>query len=501
MLSYRYPTGSSNFEYKEAAPVLSRSIHPDPARISTPFIAGATGVLLTLAIAARLYVGMFVMDDAYITFRYAQNIAHHWSFVYNAGERVLGTTTPLFAMVLAGVSALGVPLEGFSFGWAIACDAGVILLLVAALHQSGCSRGALCAAAFIATAPLGITFTASGMETAFYSLLVIAAIRAAAAALNGASPWPASVLLGLVCLCRPDGALVPVAVAVVAALRRRPRAVRLMWGAALVLLPWAAFALWYFGSPVPQSVRTKALLVTPDRLLSAKIVGAHFFHGVYPIVSAAALAGAVRLWRQHDVFWQTLAIWWGIYLSLFVAANAFAHAFWYLAPLMAAYFAFAAAGLDLVLRRWQPRYALVVCLAIVVVAARALPGHRRILAESWGFREARYLRIGHEIARSPFTCAVAATEIGALGYAYPGRIVDLAGLVTPSATRVPLDELLHNENAAWVVTHNIFLPAALRNSAWFAREFRLLRSEEISKGRTLDIWFRPGAQCGPKAGG
>ena len=33
-------------------------------------------------------------DDAYITYRYARNLADGAGFVYNPGERVLGTTPP-----------------------------------------------------------------------------------------------------------------------------------------------------------------------------------------------------------------------------------------------------------------------------------------------------------------------------------------------------------------------------------------------------------------------
>jgi hypothetical protein len=46
-------------------------------------------------------------DDAFITYRYARNLATGRGFVYNEGERVLGTTTPLYAMILAAGAAAG----------------------------------------------------------------------------------------------------------------------------------------------------------------------------------------------------------------------------------------------------------------------------------------------------------------------------------------------------------------------------------------------------------
>src|SRR5947207_2990070 len=50
-------------------------------------------------------------DDAPITFRYAENLATGHGFVYNEGERVLGTSTPLFTLALAALRLLGIPIE------------------------------------------------------------------------------------------------------------------------------------------------------------------------------------------------------------------------------------------------------------------------------------------------------------------------------------------------------------------------------------------------------
>src|SRR3954452_8190151 len=59
------------------------------------------------ALAARLVTGPHPIDDAYITFRYARNLAEGLGLVYNPGEWVLGTTTPLWALLLAGAYRLG----------------------------------------------------------------------------------------------------------------------------------------------------------------------------------------------------------------------------------------------------------------------------------------------------------------------------------------------------------------------------------------------------------
>src|SRR4051812_3776328 len=51
-------------------------------------------------------------DDPYITYRYASNLAHAAGFVYNAGERILSTTTPLYTLILAiaGLAGADIPI-------------------------------------------------------------------------------------------------------------------------------------------------------------------------------------------------------------------------------------------------------------------------------------------------------------------------------------------------------------------------------------------------------
>src|ERR1043165_4126390 len=56
---------------------------------------------LLVAFAARWVTAPHPIDDAYITFRYARNLAQGLGLVYNPGEWVLGTTTPLWAAILA----------------------------------------------------------------------------------------------------------------------------------------------------------------------------------------------------------------------------------------------------------------------------------------------------------------------------------------------------------------------------------------------------------------
>ena len=78
-------------------------------RLARPSLAQWTALALAVFGAAVTFVAYrdYVMEDAYITYRYAQNLAAGNGFVFNPGERVLGTSTPLYAMVLGLAGLLG----------------------------------------------------------------------------------------------------------------------------------------------------------------------------------------------------------------------------------------------------------------------------------------------------------------------------------------------------------------------------------------------------------
>ena len=71
-------------------------------------------VAIVVAGILRLWAGAALgfrpVDDAFISFRYAINLGAGRGFVYNINEWVLGTTTPLWTLVLAALSHIGIPM-------------------------------------------------------------------------------------------------------------------------------------------------------------------------------------------------------------------------------------------------------------------------------------------------------------------------------------------------------------------------------------------------------
>ena len=135
-------------------------------------------LIVVLALTARFLPGPRVIDDAYITFRYARNLLQGQGLVYNPGELVLGTTTPLFSLMMAGMSAVTnqqVPYPWLALVTSAIADSLTCLLLLRLGKTTKFPLAGLAAALIWAVHPYSVTFAIGGMETSLFVLFLIAA--------------------------------------------------------------------------------------------------------------------------------------------------------------------------------------------------------------------------------------------------------------------------------------------------------------------------------------
>ncbi|HEX6850627.1 MAG TPA: tetratricopeptide repeat protein [Candidatus Polarisedimenticolaceae bacterium] len=169
----------------------------------------------TLALAlAHALVYRFLCDDAFISFRYARNLADGFGLVFNPGfERVEGYTNFLWVVILAAGDLVGIAPEH---------AANPLSLVLTVVLWGLVARGAVILgdedrrtwAVAVAPLLLGATrsvavWATSGLETRLYEVLVVGGTLAVASEVErrGARPWGAF-LLALATLTRPDGLLV-----------------------------------------------------------------------------------------------------------------------------------------------------------------------------------------------------------------------------------------------------------------------------------------------------
>jgi|GEM_PF-3660657 len=251
----------------------------------------------------------FCLDDAYITFRVARNIARGLGMVYNPGEQVLAITTPLYALLMVPGELLGIGGPLFSRILNSFCAAGSCAL-VYLLLRGRVSRTVLWAAvAWLAVNPMSIFITLTGMETAVLSFLLLLSAwllqKRLFTALGAA--------LGLCCLTRPEGCIAAGLFWAYLLAFRREGLLRTTIPILVLAGGWAVYSTVVFGSPVPNSYTAKKAFFTVHHFTRMKHLHNYrlFFMPALPLAFAAPLLLVLGGWRQlrRRTAMLPLAVW------------------------------------------------------------------------------------------------------------------------------------------------------------------------------------------------
>jgi len=378
-------------------------------------------------------------DDSYITYRYARNIAQGQGFVYNSGERVLGTTAPLYALALAVVSRAwpDIPTASLALGglgWA-----ALVLLVYGLGRSAGLPLAGLAAAGILTFDPL--IYSTLGMETTVYVSLCLAAFVLLAAG----RPRGAALLAGLAFLMRWDGVLViaVILLAELVRLRRIPWQVAGCWLALAV--PWLIFSQTYFGSIFPNSFFAKAgqansglvgggadpfaaalLLMVQDRLRANPLLWLYA-----PLALLSPLNGRVWLKATWPIF-----LWTALYFAGFVAVGVIGF-HWYYVPLLPALALAVGAGLAYLARlAGATRVPWLGPVTAFSLAAACLWPQVQLLwinSPATSPRLEAYRQVSQWLDQNTApSSSVGLLEIGFIGYQTNRPVVDIMGLVTPA---------------------------------------------------------------------
>ncbi len=235
----------------------------------------SSGLLLVAILVAVGVLAVFpkwTVDDAYISFRYAANLAEHGALTWNVGEDpVEGYTGVALPVVMAAFIAVGLPpivasqlLGVVSF----AATAVMLFLILGRLRVAPFVRS--CCVILFVTAPCVFTHALSGLETMLFTALVTTSVfllfSVADANGNPVSRECALLLTVLAaCLVRPEGmVLAGISIGSLWFLglrdpRRRflPTAARIL---ALFVLPFVIYFVWrwnYYGQMLPNTFYAK----------------------------------------------------------------------------------------------------------------------------------------------------------------------------------------------------------------------------------------------------
>ncbi|MBI2941738.1 MAG: hypothetical protein HYY04_15005 [Chloroflexi bacterium] len=471
---------------------------PLPAWLAAVVPAALAGAAVARWVQAPPY------DDPYITFRYAANLRDGRGLVFNPGEPVLSTTTPLFALLLGALGALLPSVDLATLGYWLS----LVALIAAGIFASAiCWREGERAAALLA--PFAVMLSPSlvqsvGQET---SLLL-------ATGFAGLSFWRqrrlvlAALALGALALTRPDGILLGAILLAAEAQQYRKLPVRAVSLFVLTVAPWYLYAWVTYGSPLPFSLAAKTAQAQTGWWMATgpALVGwLRWAAGLNPLAAVLGLVGVV--YAAGRARWVLLLLAWPVaqlagYTFLGVA---FYH--WYAAPLHAVLGLFAALGVGTIVRlvwrlarRWwqrsQPVAAMVYLLAaltLVVPSAQYTQSYGRDVPDA---KMRQYEEIGSWLReRTDPHSLVGALEVGRLGYFSQRPMFDFVGLVKPAV--VPH---LREKDLVWSIKsyrpdYLVAIPSDrwLREDDWFRATYAPLRrfvDPRLHEGQPTTVFVR-----------
>jgi hypothetical protein len=415
------------------------------------------------------------LDDAYITYQYARQMARGYPYQYNDGDPpTTGMTSPLFGLLLAGAYLLGFTGERLV---AFAVGTGAIWLGLIAwltyrlashllpLHppQSwGGKRGGwpLIAAVLVLLSGPVQWGCFNGMETGLFTVLTLAALDAF---LAGRTAWCA-LWLGLAAFTRPEG-LILIGLIWVATLAEgllNSRAVQ--WkqlgllsaavGVGLVplLINWtltgttAAAGLqaksWWFSFPRYPEDLVGFILISFQKIIVVRFLGWESPERWFlpPGLFLLAVLGWVSLGMQRR--WKLLSVTVLWFLAGTLSTATLMTATWHLGryqvPFVPLVIALAACGLTFFARRAAQRWQrLLLALAVFLLLSLSLYGSLsfvRAYGSAANTMVRQQLAIAEWVRENlPLNARVGVHDIGSLRYLGQRATYDLIGLATANA--------------------------------------------------------------------
>ncbi|NTX55888.1 hypothetical protein [Myxococcus sp. CA039A] len=419
------------------------------------------GAFVTVALSVRLLP--MLVDDSFIYLRIASNIGSGQGWSYNPGEVGNAATSTTFTLL---VTALGAVM-GYS-EWTLATAYGLSLYALAALQFIAWRREGRARALVLAVGAAGgmRMLDSFGMEAA----LLMAFVSATALSYRARGDAPLTgVLAGLTALTRPEGIFVLGLLGLIELVTRRRLAWRSALTAALVAVPWLVFARWYFGAAVSQTGEVKALqrhlgwwATQPDFIVYF-VKQARFPWLTLPL-AAGGIWLALRDVKQGNSF-AVLCIGFGVAQVVgYQLLDAPTGYHWYCVPgnvavdlsilLLGSWVVTTVArrlALSPILTAGATVLLLVPMVRLGMVPVSRLPAEYRLAGE--------YRAVGEWVrAHGEPGDTLAATEIGYLGWYSGLRILDIHGLVHPSALPWLRQHNLHwwwdaGERPQYIVIH------------------------------------------------
>jgi hypothetical protein len=219
-------------------------------------------VALAIAVIGGIAWGIrlgWLSDDAFISFRYADNLVRGYGLVFNVGEYVEGYTNFLWTMLMAGVIALGIDPGQGSIIITLICF-GLLIVIVWRLSfllaPSDEAPIASIAGILVAANYILASFSTSGLETMAAAMLAVLALERALSR----APMTSGLVGIAATMTHPDQAILYVTLGMALASTREYRAgfIRYATPFFLIYLPYFLWRWNYYGDFFPNTYYAKS---------------------------------------------------------------------------------------------------------------------------------------------------------------------------------------------------------------------------------------------------
>ncbi len=397
-------------------------------------LAAAVGLFLQRErlIAGHLGLESFPLDDSWIHFQLARNVAEGRGFAYNPGVPVSSSTAPLWTVILAGLFKVGgvYPAWAKAAGVAAALGSAWMARRLALLWAGDAALGLTAALVTAWSAPM-VWGALSGMEVTLAALLVTAALVAHVEGRVASS----AALVGLAVLARPESALLVPLLWLAGPLTMR-RSAAALGIPAVLLLPWVAFNLRTSGTPLPTTAAAKI-----EGGLIGLLEGARESATVTLASRPWQLPGLWILWRRGGRAWALPASILLVHpLAMALLAPYRGPAFQegrysiQLLPLAIVVAVASLVALSFPGRAQGEGWLLRIGMALLLAASLSSlsPGATRY---AWAVQniDAMQVNLGRWVrANTPPESRLALNDVGAIAYLGRREVIDVMGLVTPA---------------------------------------------------------------------
>ena len=427
-----------------------------PLILQNAFNKRITKVLYLILVTMILFISFshWGYDDPFITYRYSENLRQGLGFVFNAGERVLSTTTPLFTLLLALLGEIwsDIPkLANLIGAFSLALGGLFLWDLAQTWHTPLVGWGGLI---LYPTFPLLVSTL--GSETLLYIALCLGAFAMYARQ----SYSLAAIFAALAVLTRPDGILVAIILAAHFLVKER-RQVR--WVSIALFfcftIPWFVFAWSYFGSPLPVTMVVKqhqgSMAISQGFFEGFLTIASPYFKWSYFIELGLVIVGLVFMFRKASQ-WVLILSWTLLYFFSYSVIGVSRY-FWYYAPLLTIWIVMIGLGISSLQRFFTPNRKLLFWIVSLVLffcmfLAQSLDLWR--LRQNPDPRLMMYRDVGEWLQENTLpSSSVGTLEVGIIGYYSQRKIIDFAGLIQPIVGDQLTKSSTYDDSAVWAVDH------------------------------------------------